>query len=188
MFQYKRLSGFGTAQDLGKGRGQATDAAFEQIDDDGRQPHFDHVGAHHDVERPISLAGRGDQFVHVRPDGSAGAAGTPEDPLPTLRTAINAAVAGGYGGVKVAAGEYADLAVLSADYFAIPVEEIKDLSSVLTMVGGEGVHGSGGFGNLALPLPPVRPEASAVTKGRLISVSNTVESSILAFSAASLSR
>jgi hypothetical protein len=62
----------------------------------------------------------------------------------------------------IAAGEYADLAVLSADYFAIPVEEIKDLSSVLTMVGGEVVHGSGGFGNLAPPLPPVSPDWSPV--------------------------
>jgi predicted amidohydrolase YtcJ len=41
-------------------------------------------------------------------------------------------------------GKYADLAVLSADYFdaaAVPDEEIKRLRSVLTIVGGEIVHG-----------------------------------------------
>ena len=34
----------------------------------------------------------------------------------------------------IAPGEYADLAVLSADYFTVPVAEIKDLTSVLTVV------------------------------------------------------
>jgi predicted amidohydrolase YtcJ len=41
-------------------------------------------------------------------------------------------------------GKYADLAVLSADYFdaaAVPDEEIKRITSVLTLVGGQIVHG-----------------------------------------------
>lgn len=62
----------------------------------------------------------------------------------------------------ISVGQYADLAVLSADYFSIPAEEIKDLSSVLTMVGGEVVHGSGGFSDLAPPLPPASPDWSPV--------------------------
>ena len=62
----------------------------------------------------------------------------------------------------IAAGQYADLAVLSADYFSVPAEEIKDLSSVLTVVGGEVVHGSGGFSDLAPPLPPASPDWSPV--------------------------
>jgi hypothetical protein len=62
----------------------------------------------------------------------------------------------------IAPGEYADLAVLSGDYFSIPDEEIKDLSSVLTMVGGEVVHGTGGFSDLAPPLPPASPDWSPV--------------------------
>lgn len=40
-------------------------------------------------------------------------------------------------------GKYADLAVLSADYFdenAVPDGAIRDLHSVLTIVGGEIVH------------------------------------------------
>ena len=65
-------------------------------------------------------------------------------------------------GVKgaIAVGQYADLAVLSGDYFSIPAEEIKDLTSVLTMVGGDVVHGTGSFSKLAPPLPPVSPDWS----------------------------
>lgn len=57
-------------------------------------------------------------------------------------------------------GAYADLAVLSADYFAIPPEEIRDIEAVLTVMGGRIVHGSGPFGPLAPPLPPVAPDWS----------------------------
>ncbi len=62
----------------------------------------------------------------------------------------------------IAAGQYADLAVLSADYFSIPADEIKDVTSVLTVVGGNVVHGSGGFSDLAPPLPPASPDWSPV--------------------------
>jgi hypothetical protein len=62
----------------------------------------------------------------------------------------------------IAPGEYADLAVLSSDYFSIPAAEIKDLTSVLTMVGGDVVHGTGGFSDLAPPLPPASPDWSPV--------------------------
>lgn len=62
----------------------------------------------------------------------------------------------------ITVGQYADLAVLSGDYFSIPAEDIKDLTSVLTMVGGEVVHGLRGFGNLAPPLPPASPDWSPV--------------------------
>jgi hypothetical protein len=62
----------------------------------------------------------------------------------------------------IRAGEYADLAVLSADYFSIPDENIKSLHSVLTMVGGAIVHGDGGFKDLAPPLPPASPDWSPV--------------------------
>lgn len=62
----------------------------------------------------------------------------------------------------IAAGQYADLAVLSADYFNVEAEEIKGLSSVLTMLGGRVVHGDGNFKNLAPPLPPASPDWSPV--------------------------
>ena len=62
----------------------------------------------------------------------------------------------------IRAGEYADLAVLSADYFSVPDEAIKAITSVLTMVGGNVVHGDGDFKDLAPPLPPASPDWSPV--------------------------
>jgi hypothetical protein len=59
-------------------------------------------------------------------------------------------------------GEFADLAVLSDDYFSVPAEDIKNITSVLTMLGGRIVHGSGEFANLAPPLPPASPDWSPV--------------------------
>jgi hypothetical protein len=52
----------------------------------------------------------------------------------------------------------ADLAVLSADYFRVPEDEIKGIHSELTIMDGNIVHGSGGFAGLAPPLPPVSPD------------------------------
>jgi predicted amidohydrolase YtcJ len=60
-------------------------------------------------------------------------------------------------------GQLADLAVLSADYFSIPDEQIKRLESVLTMVGGKVVYGAGEFGRLAPAPLPVSPEWSPVS-------------------------
>jgi predicted amidohydrolase YtcJ len=52
------------------------------------------------------------------------------------------------------AGQLADFAVLTADYFTIPEEEIKHLQSLLTVVGGEVVYASKDFDNLSpAPLP-----------------------------------
>ncbi|HMH18686.1 MAG TPA: amidohydrolase [Burkholderiales bacterium] len=52
-------------------------------------------------------------------------------------------------------GKFADLAILSADYFNVAVDGIKDIESVMTMVGGKVVYGAGSFSRLAPPLPPV---------------------------------
>ena len=63
---------------------------------------------------------------------------------------------------KIAPGQLADLAVLSADYFTIPEEEIKRIESVLTIVGGKIVYAGEGFEGLA-PFPlPVSPDWSPV--------------------------
>ena len=59
-------------------------------------------------------------------------------------------------------GQLADLAVLSADYFSIPEDEIKNLESVLTMVGGRIVYATGAFGPLGPPPLPVSPDWSPV--------------------------
>jgi hypothetical protein len=55
-------------------------------------------------------------------------------------------------------GKFADLAVLSADYFKIPEDSIKDLESVMTMVGGKVVYGAGAYARLAPPPPPINQD------------------------------
>ena len=62
----------------------------------------------------------------------------------------------------LAPGQLADLAVLSADYFSIPEEEIKDLESVLTIVGGRVVYATEEHASLAPPELPVSPDWSPV--------------------------
>ena len=62
----------------------------------------------------------------------------------------------------LAPGQLADLAVLSADYFSIPEEEIKQLESVLTIVGGKVVYATAEFSRLAPPDLPVSPSWSPV--------------------------
>ena len=64
----------------------------------------------------------------------------------------------------IKAGQLADLAVLSADYMTVPEEQIRDITSVLTVVGGNVVYGDGSFGKLAPPLPPASPDWSPVSK------------------------
>src|SRR5258705_9897684 len=62
----------------------------------------------------------------------------------------------------LAPGQLADLAVLSADCFSVPEEEIKQLESVLTIVGGKIVYATAEFSRLAPPELPVSPSWSPV--------------------------
>ncbi len=62
----------------------------------------------------------------------------------------------------ISPGQFADLAVLSADYFSIPEEDVKQLESVLTIVGGKIVYASAEFSKLAPPPLPVSPDWSPV--------------------------
>jgi len=55
-------------------------------------------------------------------------------------------------------GKFADLAILSADYFSIPEDEIKGLESVVTIVGGRVVYAAGPYSKLAPPPLPVAPD------------------------------
>jgi predicted amidohydrolase YtcJ len=59
-------------------------------------------------------------------------------------------------------GQLADLTVLSADYFSVPEEKIKEIESVLTILGGKVVYGSREFARLSPPPLPVSPDWSPV--------------------------
>ncbi|MGV8985885.1 MAG: amidohydrolase [Cypionkella sp.] len=63
---------------------------------------------------------------------------------------------------RIAAGQLADLAVLDRDYFAVPGPEIRQITSVLTLLGGKPVFGAAEFGPLAPPPPPAMPDWSPV--------------------------
>ncbi|MEM7653394.1 MAG: amidohydrolase family protein, partial [Pseudomonadota bacterium] len=62
----------------------------------------------------------------------------------------------------LAGGQYADFAVLSADYMTVPEQEIRQISSVLTVVGGKTVYGEGDFSDLSPPIPTASPSWSPV--------------------------
>ncbi|MFV2091912.1 MAG: amidohydrolase family protein, partial [Hyphomicrobiales bacterium] len=62
----------------------------------------------------------------------------------------------------LAPGRYADLAVLSGDYMSVAPEEIRGITAVLTMVGGQIVYGEGAFADRSPPLPPASPGWSPV--------------------------
>lgn len=55
-------------------------------------------------------------------------------------------------------GKFADLVLLSEDYFSVPVDEIRNLESVLTMVGGKVVYAAGAYSRLDPPPPPSLPD------------------------------
>ncbi len=58
---------------------------------------------------------------------------------------------------------YADLAVLSQDYFSVPEEAIKDITSVLTLLGGKAVYAAEEFSHLDQNKDlPVSPDWSPV--------------------------
>jgi predicted amidohydrolase YtcJ len=64
---------------------------------------------------------------------------------------------------RIAPGQLADFAILSADYMTVPEEQIRRIESVLTVSGGDVVYSAGAFTMFAPePLPPVRPAWSPV--------------------------
>lgn len=56
------------------------------------------------------------------------------------------------------AGKLADLVFLSGDYFNMPVDEVKNLESMLTMVGGKVAYAAGPYSQLDAPPPPSLPD------------------------------
>jgi len=64
----------------------------------------------------------------------------------------------------LAPGQFADLTVLSADYFSVPEDQISRIESVLTIVDGKIVYGKEDFASHAPPVPPPSPAWSPVLK------------------------
>lgn len=62
----------------------------------------------------------------------------------------------------IAPGNLADFALLDRDYFTIPEEEIKSVSSVLTVMDGRVVFGAQEYGTLAPTLPDILPAWSPI--------------------------
>ncbi len=63
----------------------------------------------------------------------------------------------------MAPGQYADFAVLSADYLSVPDEQIPAIESVLTVTGGDVVYSAAPSDALSPgQLPPVSPAWSPV--------------------------
>ena len=69
------------------------------------------------------------------------------------------------GGVKglIKEGYYADLAILSDDFFTVDDEEIRHIESVLTMTGGKIVYTAGPFQGLSAPPKIIQPNWSPVS-------------------------
>ena len=66
---------------------------------------------------------------------------------------------------RIAVGQFADLMVPDRDYFACADDEIADVTSDLTMVGGKVVFGAGDFAALdENELPPAMPDWSPVRR------------------------
>ncbi|OOQ58416.1 amidohydrolase [Mucilaginibacter pedocola] len=63
---------------------------------------------------------------------------------------------------RIAPGNLADFVLLSDDYFTIPEDDIKGLTSVLTVLGGKVVWGSGKYSGLSPQLGEVLPSWSPI--------------------------
>jgi Predicted metal-dependent hydrolase with the TIM-barrel fold len=62
----------------------------------------------------------------------------------------------------IAPGNLADFALLDRDYFAVPEDQIKYISSVLTVMDGRVVFGAQDYSTLAPPLPDILPDWSPI--------------------------
>jgi predicted amidohydrolase YtcJ len=63
---------------------------------------------------------------------------------------------------KIIPGYLADFTLLDKDFFTVPVDEIKSITSVLTVVDGRVVYGATEFSNLSPKLPEAIPSWSAI--------------------------
>ena len=66
---------------------------------------------------------------------------------------------------QIKAGQLADFAVLSADFFTVPEEGIRDIVSVLTAVDGKIVYAASDFSPLDSGVPAAMPDWAPVNFG-----------------------
>ncbi|KAA5532339.1 amidohydrolase [Taibaiella lutea] len=63
---------------------------------------------------------------------------------------------------KLISGMYADLCILSDDYFSLPPDKIRGIESILTVLNGHVVYAAGPYKTLNPPVPETIPEWSPV--------------------------
>jgi predicted amidohydrolase YtcJ len=63
---------------------------------------------------------------------------------------------------KLVKGMYADMVVLDRDYFTVPVDDVREIESVLTIVNGKIVYAAGDYKTFDVPVPEVIPAWSPV--------------------------
>lgn len=63
---------------------------------------------------------------------------------------------------RIAPGNLADFALLDRDYFSVPEDEVKHVTSVLTVLDGRVVFGAEDFSTLAPVLPDILPDWSPI--------------------------
>ena len=63
---------------------------------------------------------------------------------------------------QIEKGQYADIAILNKDYFSVPVDDIRSIHSLFTIVNGKVVYAEGAYQNLAPEMPAVIPSWSPV--------------------------
>lgn len=63
---------------------------------------------------------------------------------------------------RIAPGNLADFALLDRDYFSVPEDEIKSVTSVLTVLDGRVVFGTGDYSGLSPILPDILPVWSPI--------------------------
>ncbi len=84
-------------------------------------------------------------------------------------------------------GRYADFAVLYGNYFSVEDEKIKNITAVLTVLGGKVVYADAEFKHLGPPELPVSPDWSRVGKyGGYYNAQQRRKNPALAAAAASL--
>jgi predicted amidohydrolase YtcJ len=120
-------------------------------------------------------------FVTGRTAGGTQMVGVPNrlDRLQALRQyTVGSAWFSGEEAVKgsLAPGMFADLAVLSADYFSVPEDQIQKIESLLTVMNGKIVFAKGDYKAFAPPPLPVDPAwspvaAAAESEGRYLAAS-----------------